>query len=140
LGSSIKLRFDAARLLKVVLIEMIGRALESLHRAARADVGVRQIGHAEQCYRAEDIGSNERTRPRNRRTPIVTGDNRLLLSEPSHEPDDIASEIEDVVRLDRFGSVGASVTALIGSNDAEARRGQLGNLMTPGVPRLRPSV
>ena len=113
---------------------------ERLHRVARTHRSARKIRNAQQRYRAKDVGTQQRRIPCHRCAPIVAGDHRRLDAEAVDQPDDIADEVQDVVRLDRGGRVGLPVAALVGRDDAKACRRERGNLMPPRVPRLGPSV
>src|SRR5262249_31245654 len=56
------------------------------------------------------------------------------------EANNVSDQIEDVVRLNRFRSVGLSVAALVGGNRSEPCLRERGNLMAPGIPGFGPSV
>ena len=59
-------------------------------------------------------------------------DNRgRALLERVHEPDDVADQVEDAVRVDRLGTIGLAVAALVGRDDAETRLRERRYLMAP---------
>jgi hypothetical protein len=67
----------------------------------------------------------------------VADDRGRALAERVDQPHDIAGQVKDAVCVDRRGTIGLAVAALVGCHDAEARLGERGNLMAPRVPRFR---
>jgi len=70
----------------------------------------------------------------------MSNNNGLLFPEGVDEADDIPDQLEDVVRLYRFGPVGAPVAALIGGNGVKSRIGQGRQLVSPAISQLRKAV
>ncbi len=56
------------------------------------------------------------------------------------QADEVADQMKDRVLIDRLGCVALAVTAHVGGNGAEARRGEGANLMAPGIPGLGKAV
>ena len=82
--------------------------------------------------------------PGDRRSPVVAGDDRLVLTERVHQRDDVAGQVQDGVLADAgvrpARCAGAAVAALIRSHRVIASGGERGELMPPGVPALREAV
>jgi putative tryptophan/tyrosine transport system substrate-binding protein len=78
--------------------------------------------------------------PRHRRTPIVPHDHRSFGAERIKEAHHIADEMKQGVLIDRFRSVGSTVTAHIRRDGVESGCRQRRELVTPRVPALREAV
>ncbi len=74
------------------------------------------------------------------RTPIVPGNHRSFGAERVKESHHIANEMKQGVLVDRFRSVGSTVTSHIGRDGVESGCRQRRELVTPRVPALRKAV
>ncbi len=72
--------------------------------------------------------------------PVVTHDDGLLLPQLFDQGDHVANEVEQGVGRDVRRLLAAGVAALVGGDDPVPGRRQRPELVTPGVPALRPAV
>jgi hypothetical protein len=70
----------------------------------------------------------------------VTDDGSMLRPEFMDECDDVADEVEDRILLDAIRAVGGAVAALVRCDYVVSSSSECGDLVPPGVPRLRPAV
>ena len=110
------------------------------HGRDRRPGTARAVGHAQPDHPADPVRPQQRGVPGHRRAPVVPGDDRLLLAERVHQPDDIAGQVQDRVGVRAGGLVGAAVPALVRRHGVEAGGGQRDQLMTPGVPGFGEAV
>ncbi|CAM2152745.1 hypothetical protein PT2222_290061 [Paraburkholderia tropica] len=130
---------DASGRLEILLVEvMLLRVAGEVY--GRAHARARQIRHAAQRERAEQVGPQQRRVGRDDRPPVVADDRRLANAQRVDEPDEIAGQMEDVVGGGVERRLGVAVSALIGGDDAITRRRQRLDLMPPRVPGLGPAV
>ena len=78
--------------------------------------------------------------PRDRRTPIVTDHDEMLVTESRGEASDVAAEFDDIVGFDRRWFVATPVASLVRDRDLEACGNKRIDLMTPQVPALWETV
>src|SRR5713226_7578109 len=78
--------------------------------------------------------------PRHWRTPIVPRDHRSFGAERIKESHHIADEMKQGVLVDRFRSVGSTVTPHIGSDGVESGCRQRPELVAPRIPALWKAV
>src|SRR5688572_32813329 len=78
--------------------------------------------------------------PRDRRAPVVSNDDRLLLAERGYEPDDVADRMQDRVVVRVRGRFRLTEAAHVWRNSAEARSGDGRQLVPPRIPELGPAV
>jgi hypothetical protein len=70
----------------------------------------------------------------------VPHDDRLLLPKLLDQSDHVADEVEQGIRRDVRRLLAAGVAALVRGNNPVPGRHQRPELVTPGVPALRPAV
>ena len=70
----------------------------------------------------------------------MTHDDRVLLPQLLDQGDHVADEVEQGVGRDVRRLLAAGVAALVRGNDPVPGRRQRPELVTPGVPALRPAV
>src|SRR5260370_9044426 len=78
--------------------------------------------------------------PRERRTPTVPRNRRSFGAERIKESHHIADEMKQGVLVDRFRSVGSTVTPHIGSDGVESGCRQRPELVAPRIPALWKAV
>ena len=104
---------------------------------ARHHVGMRDVEDGDFF---QPFGILDRNRPRDRRAPIVTREPRLLDAEVVEQADHVAGEDVHIVGRDAPWFIGQVVAALVGDDDAEACRGQRGDLLPPANPEFGEAV
>src|SRR4030081_2955679 len=82
----------------------------------------------------------QRHLPDDKTAPVVADENRLVDFEMVEQADEIAGQMLDVIGLDRFGSVGRAVTALIRRNYPTSGSSQRRDTVTTRKRDLRPAV
>ena len=87
----------------------------------------------------DPFGVQQRELPHDHRAPVVADEHCLLVADVVEQPEHVAGQVDDVVRVDRLGSDRRAVAALVGSQHAVARLGQRRNLVAPRVRRARGS-
>jgi len=70
----------------------------------------------------------------------MADDNGVVRAERFHQSHHVADQVENGISGDRLGPIAASVAALVGRDRAITGRRQRRNLVTPGIPALRPAV
>ena len=88
----------------------------------------------------QPFGELNGNRPRHRRAPVVTDQPRLLDAEMVEQADHVAGEHVHIVGRDAPRFIGQVVAALVGDDDAEARRCQRGDLLPPANPEFGEAV
>src|SRR5262245_18795016 len=96
--------------------------------------------HAHARDRPHASRVQKRRMPGDRRAPIVTDDDELLVAKRIRQSDDIIRQLDDVVGFDLRGAVTAAVAALVRRDDLEPGFNQRVNLMSPEAPALREAV
>ena len=82
----------------------------------------------------------QRHLPDDEAAPVVADEDRLVDLEMIEQADEIASQMLDVVVLDRLGPVGRAIAALVRRDHANAGLAQRLDLVTPGERELRPAM
>ena len=62
--------------------------------------------------------------PRDRRAPVVTGDDRLLGTQGVEQTDHVANQMKERVLVDRLGAIGPAVAAHVGCYGMEPGLGE----------------
>src|ERR1700722_18526017 len=57
-----------------------------------------------------------------------------------HQSDDVARQVKYAICVNRLGTVGLAVAALVRRDDAETRLRERRYLMAPGIPEFRKSM
>ena len=82
----------------------------------------------------------ERGAPGNGGAPIVSGEKDFLLGELIGDGDDVGDELGQSVGCHAGGLAAQVIAALVGDDDAKARRGQRFDLPAPAIPEFREAV
>jgi hypothetical protein len=127
-----------AGLLEVHHVEGVADA--AAHGGDRRGRAAGAVGHAQPDHPADPVRPQQRGVPGHRRAPVVPGQHRLPFAEYVHQPDDVAGQVQDGVRIRGRRAAGPAVPALIRRDRVESGGGQRGQLVTPRVPRLREAV
>ena len=107
----------------------------------RTHVGIAAaIGDAHRRVSIETIRVQQHRVPRNNRAPVVTNQDRRLLSHGVDQSDDVSGQMMDVVVFDRARLVRFSIAAHVGGDDVIAGSRERRDLVTPGIPGLREAV
>jgi hypothetical protein len=126
------------RLLEVDLVEAVaGLRPDRLQRGSRAARGVR---HRQPDHAADQVGPHQGGLPGDGCAPVVTDDHGRALAQRVDQADDVTDEVVNRVVVDAFRLVGLPVAPLVGRHHVVAGVGEGGDLVAPGVPRLRPAV
>jgi hypothetical protein len=97
-------------------------------------------GHAEAGDLGEHVRAEHRRMPGDRRAPIMTDNDRLLLAERRDQRDHVADIVDDAVGVDLRRRSAAAKTAHVGGDDVETRRRDRRDLMPPGIGQFRPAM
>src|SRR4029077_2354606 len=137
----LELGLGLAWLLEIQLVKLL-LAYRLFHCLSRANVHPRSpnIRHAQENDRAENVGPEQRTKPGDPRSPVVSYDDRLRLAEGVDEANNISAQLENIVVLDSLRSICLAVAALVRRDDAVSCLSQRLQLVAPRVPQLRPAV
>ena len=134
-------RIRHSRLLKPEDVHLLVLASDQLahHRGGRLGrpPGVGRV-HAD--HARGPFGMQDRHRPDDEPTPVVSAEDRLLDLEGVEQTGHVAAQVVDVVVGDRLGPIAGAVAPLVRRDGPEARLGQGGELVTPGVGELGEAV
>ncbi len=126
------------RRLEIELIE--DRVLGLRHDRGRPHRPPRPERHAEADHPAEAVGAHQSRMPRDRRAPIMAGDDCLLGAQSIEEADHVADQMEKGILIDRLRTIALPVPAHVGRHRMEPGRGERRELMAPGVPGFGKAV
>jgi hypothetical protein len=137
-GSAPELGVGDAGLLEVddvhLVAEDVAVHLDRIQRQARDERGV------EADDPGATVGVRQRHGPDDDAAPVVASEHRLFDAEMVQKADQIAGQMFHVIGLDRVGSIGQAVTALVGRDHPAPGRGQGRDLVSPGIGELRKAV
>jgi hypothetical protein len=83
---------------------------------------------------------HQRHLPDDQAAPVVAAEHRLVDAQMVQQPDQVAGQVGHVVVLDRLGTVGQAVAALVGHDHPAAGRRQGRDLPAPGIRELGKAV
>ncbi len=78
--------------------------------------------------------------PGDGRSTVMTDDDRRRRAERVEDADHVADEVEERVLIDGVWLVALAIAAQVWGDGAKARRGERGELMSPGTPGFREAV
>jgi hypothetical protein len=96
--------------------------------------------HAQARNRSEQIGSEQRGVPGNRRTPVVADNGGRARAERCNQRHHVADSVEDAVGRDILGRTALAEAAHVGGGDTKAGRRERLDLVTPGIGQFRPAM
>lgn len=114
--------------------------------AKLAAIGFQKAAHDGRMRDVEDgefgdtMRMEERHAPGNGGAPIVASKENTLLGKLIGDGEDIGNEMGKRERGNASGFAAGVVTALIGDDDAETRRGEWLDLLVPGIPKFGKTV
>ncbi len=100
----------------------------------------RKIGDTHRDQHWETVRTHQRRIPGEDAAPVVADKNRLLFTEHVEHAHQVSDEVQQRIRFDSIGLVGLAVSSQVEGDDVVASFGQRGELVPPGIPKLREAV